>query len=136
MLLYTVAIAAFHDLAALEATASAVAGVPVTIDRRLHVPQCAATPVFARGVAGLTIDCPAPEWRINVPVQRLAPTIRRGDAVSVSAKGPGFDITVDGTAEADAAPNSRLWVRDRSGGHLTAIVQSDGTLTAPGYNLP
>jgi len=136
MLLHLVAIVAFHDLAALEAEASAVAGAPVTIDRRLRLAQCEADPAIARSSTGLSIECTTPTWRIFVASQRLAPVIRRGDAVSIAVKGPGFDVTVDGTAETDATPGSRLRVRDRSGGHLTAIVQSDGSLTAPGYNLP
>jgi hypothetical protein len=136
MLLYAVAIVAFHDLAALEAAASAVAGAPVSIDRRLRLAQCAAPPGFTQTGLGLSVECASPPWRIFVASQRLEPIIHRGDAVSVGARGPGFDVSIDGTAEADAAPGARLRVRDRSGGHLTALVRPDGSLTAPGYNLP
>ncbi len=135
MLLYAVAIIAFQDLAALEVEAAAVAGTPVTIDRRLHLAQCEAPPAITRTSGGIGIDCTAPSWRITVPVQRLAPIVRRGDAVSVVARGPGFDVTLDGTADADAAPGSRVRVT-AAGGHLTAVVQSDGSLVATGYNLP
>lgn len=135
MLLYAIAIVAFQDLAALEATAGAVAGTPVTIDRRLRLAQCAEPPAIARTGGGLSVGCAAPPWRIFVASQRLAPIIHRGDPVTVAAKGPGFDVTLDGTAETDATPGTRLRVRSASGGHLTAFVEPDGSLTA-GYTLP
>ncbi|MGI4876037.1 MAG: flagella basal body P-ring formation protein FlgA [Janthinobacterium lividum] len=136
MLLYAVAIVALQDLAALEAEASTVAGAPLTIDRRLHLAQCNAAPVMTPGRAGLAIACAAPGWRLVVPSQTLAPTIHRGDPVSVSASGAHFDVTIDGIAEADAAPGTSLRVKDRNGGHLSAVVRPDGTVSAPGYNLP
>ncbi len=136
MLLYAVAIVALQDLGRLEAEASVVAGAPVTIDRRLHLAQCSSPPILAPGSGGLSVACAAPAWRIVVPLQTLAPTIHRGDPVSVIASGAHFDVTIDGIAEADASPGSRLRVRDRSGGHLSAVVRPDGSLSAPGYNLP
>lgn len=136
MLLYAVAIIALQDLAALEAEASAVAGAPVTIDRRLHLAQCDTPPAMAQGRGGLGIACAVPVWRIVVPLQVVAPTIHRGDPVSVTASGAHFDVTIDGVAEADAAPGTTVRVKDRNGGHLSATVRPDGSLSAPGYNLP
>lgn len=134
-MLYVVAIIALQDLAALEAEASAVAGAPVTIDRRLHLAQCDTVPAMTPGRAGIGIACVAPVWRIVVPLQTLAPIIHRGDPVSVTASGAHFDVTIDGIAEADAAPGTSIRVKDRNGGHLSAVVRPDGTVSAPGYNL-
>lgn len=136
MLLYAVAIIALQDLATLEAEASAVAGAPVTIDRRLQLAQCTTTPVITPGRAGLGIACAAPVWRIVVSLQMVAPIIHRGDPVSVTASGAHFDVTIDGIAEADAAPGTSIRVKDRNGGHFSATVRPDGSLSAPGYNLP
>lgn len=135
MFLYAVAMIAFHDLTGLEAEASTVAGSPVTIDRRLRLAQCAADPVIARTASGLSIACTASVWRILASFQRLVPKICRGDPVQIAASGPGFSVTIDGIAEADAAPGTRLRVRDASGSH-SAVVRPDGSLAAPGYNLP
>lgn len=136
MILFLVGFAAaLHDLADLEASASAVAGASVTIDRRLRLAACP-DPQIARLAASIAIVCTAPAWRIVVPVQSLAPLIRRGDAVSIAASGPGFRVAIDGIAEADAAAGSRVRVRSTAGTHLTALVMSDGSLAMPGYTLP
>jgi hypothetical protein len=135
MLLYAVAIVALHDLAALEAEASAVAGAPVTIDRRLHLAQCSSPPAFAPTRGGIGIACAVPPWRIVVPLQTLGQIIHRGDPVSVTASGAHFDVTIDGIAEADATPGTSFRVKDRNGGHFSAVVRPDGSISAPGYNL-
>lgn len=138
MLVPLVLAAAFHDLAALEADAAAVAGAPVAIDRRLRLGQCADPPLIARSGGGLTIACTAPAWRIYVATQRLAPAtplVRRGDPVSIAAGGAGFEVAIDGIAETDAAAGARIRVATGRG-HLTAVVRPDGSLVAPGYNSP
>ena len=127
--------AALHDLADLEASASAVAGSSVMIDHRLRLAACA-DPQITRLTAGVAIACTAQAWRIVVPVQPLAPIIRRGDAVSIAASGPGFRVAIDGVAEADAAVGSHIRVRAAAGAHLTALVMPDGSLVMPGYTSP
>ncbi|UAJ08686.1 flagella basal body P-ring formation protein FlgA [Glacieibacterium megasporae] len=136
MLLYAVAIVALQDLAALEVEASAVAGGTVAIDRRIHLAQCNTPPAMTPVRGGIGLACSLPIWRIVVPLQMVAPIIHRGDPVSVTASGAHFDVTIDGIAEADAAPGTSIRVRDRNGGHLSAVVRPDGSLSAPGYNLP
>lgn len=127
--------AGLHDLATLEIAAAAVAGGPVTIDRRLRLAACPA-PLIVRATTGMTIACDAPAWRITVPVQPLAPIIKRGDTVSVAAAGAGFHVAIDGIAESDASLGGRVRIRSSTGGHLTAIVLADGSLAIPGYTLP
>ncbi len=129
--------------AALAAQIAAFAGTPVTLDPRLAPPDCAAPPAIAwvpPGRGAVSISCAAPGWRLFVPVAAppvasAAPLIRRGDVVAVIASGPGFQISVEAVAEADAAAGQRARLRNRvTGEKLQALVGDDGRLWLPGFN--
>lgn len=136
------AAATLHDLGALAAQVSAYAGHDVAIDPRLRLPACGHPPIVAPGPAtgSIAVECSAPMWRIYLADRAAAPVrklVVRGDPVAVVADGPGFRVTVAGTAENDAGAGERVRVRDAtSGNRLTAIVAADGSISLPGYNLP
>lgn len=134
-------------LAALVAT---FAASPGRIDPRLLLPDCAA-PVLSWAVPARTVavDCPAPAWRLNVPVdappvagsqvstpapRAAAPLVRRGDRVLVEAAGAGFAVGVAAIAEADSR-DGRVALRNiATGTRLTAQLEADGRVVLPGLS--
>jgi len=130
--------------AALAAQIAAFTGTPVTLDPRLAPPDCVTPPVIAwvpPGRGAVSVSCASPGWRLFVPVAALPatapapPLIRRGDVVAVTAGGPGFEISVEAVAEADAAAGQRARLRNRvTGEKLQALVGDDGRLWLPGFN--
>ncbi len=121
------------------------------IDPRLLLPDCAA-PVLGWAVPGRTVavDCPAPVWRINIPIDRpLAalpalpeqmpekpmPLVRRGDHLRVESPGDGFVVGVEAVADADAR-DGRVMLRNlSSGARLMAQVGADGRIVLPGSTI-
>ncbi|WP_194743904.1 flagella basal body P-ring formation protein FlgA [Thermaurantiacus tibetensis] len=137
--------AAGNGAAALRAEAEAAAGAPVAIDPRLRVPDCPGGFRFAPGAEGRTlrIACPANGWQAVAPVAsssasaaspagaRPAPSVRRGDVVTVGFDGPGFRVTVEAVAEASAGPGERVMLRNRlTGQRFPATVGTDGEMVA------
>lgn len=137
-----------HDLDRLRADIAAYAGGVPLLDPRLALAACAA-PQLAwvdGGRSAVSATCAMPAWRVFVAVQgaTAAPApgvetprratrpqmlVRRGDAVTVNAGGPGFSVAVAGIAESDGAAGARIRVRNRSsGGSVLALVGADGSL--------
>ncbi|QHL90160.1 hypothetical protein GVO57_04070 [Sphingomonas changnyeongensis] len=132
---------AITDLAVLDRAAEIFAGArlgeaggPVApIDRRLRLQSCPSSPEFAWRTPAhdaIVIRCPeAGGWRIFVavrqaaangtaagpaasPVPRVAePVIRRGDPVTLASEQPGFSVSAEAVAMADAAPGARVAVK-------------------------
>ena len=127
--------------ATLAAQIALFTGTPVTLDPHLAPPDCAGPVQIAwvpPGRGAVSVTCPAPGWRLYVPVAApaaAAPLVRRGDIVAVIAAGPGFRISIDAVAEADAAAGTRLRLRNRSSGEpLQATVGADGQTWLAGFN--
>jgi flagella basal body P-ring formation protein FlgA len=136
--------------AVLQARVEAFAGRPVMVDPRLMLPVCSRVETsWAVGGRSVMVHCPAPEWRVFIPVggdaaavpatpgpslRDLGPVIRRGDRVTVEAGGDGFVIGMDAVAEADAR-DGRVAVRPANGGRrLYGIVGEDGHVRIRGLN--
>ncbi|MFZ4687931.1 MAG: flagella basal body P-ring formation protein FlgA [Polymorphobacter sp.] len=130
--------------AVLQAQVEAFAGQPATVDPRLLLPMCArADLAWAPGGRSVMVHCPAPEWRVFVPVgggaavvpaplQDTAPAIRRGDRVTVEAGGEGFVIAMEAVAEADSR-DGRVPLRPVNGGRrLVGRVDADGRVRIHG----
>lgn len=154
---------AFTDLDLLDRAAEIFAGAPrgqpggpaAPIDRRLRLATCAESPEFSwRSDAhdAIVIRCPDPRsWRIFVavrgaapaagtatapamPAARPEPVIRRGDPVTLTAAQPGFAVTAEGTALADAVVGARLPVRmEGAKAPVQAIAVEAGKATLPGW---
>ena len=128
----------------LAAQIAAFTGTPVVLDPRLAPPDCTTPPAIAwvpPGRGAVSVTCTAPGWRLFVPViaaaapPPAAPLIRRGDVVAVTAGGPGFRISVDAVADADAGAGQRARLHNRvTGEKLQALVGDDGQLWLPGFN--
>lgn len=156
----TPAFAASADLDSLDRLAEAFAGAPVgedggpatPIDRRLKLAACKADPEIdwhGDRRDALLIRCPDPRgWRLFVPIKgaqpvaraagmvatKAEPVIRRGDPVTLVAESPGFSISQDGVAMADAAPGRRLTVKIEGAKiPVQAIAVEAGRATLPGW---
>ena len=141
-------------LITLAAQIAAFTGQPVALDPRLQPPEC----TVAIGVRwtstlhdGVVVTCPAPGWRLFVPVGRavpavlpayaapepqasVAPAVRKGDRVTLAAQGPGFRVTVDAVAETDAIAGARIRLRNRvSGEVIQGLVGDGGEISLPGF---
>lgn len=149
------------DLALLDRAAEIFAGAPLgapggpsaPIDKRLKLAVCGASPEFSwrtEARDAIVIRCPDPgSWRIFVGVKaapaalapalaaapaKVEPVIRRGDPVTLSAGRPGFAVTADGVAMADAAPGARFQVKiEGAKNPVQAIAVEAGQATLPGW---
>ncbi len=128
-----------HDIAALAAQIAAFTGTTPQLDPRLQLAACPAPAVAWAGTARtvVSVDCPAPAWRIFVGVRAgstWVPLVRHGDSVVVSAGGTGYQVSTEGVAENDAAAGARVRVRLAGNARLTGMVQVDGSIIMPGYS--
>ena len=127
--------------AALAARIALFTGASVTLDPHLAPPDCTVALQIAwvpPGRGAVSVGCAAPAWRLFVPVAApvspVPPAIRRGDVVAVVAAGPGFRISVDAVAEADAAAGTRVRLRNKASGEpLQALVGADGQMWLTGF---
>ncbi len=127
------------------------------IDTRLKLQSCPMVSLSWRTDAhdAVVVSCTGPDWRLFVPVIRPAnapaptaaaapvrpaavakaePVIRRGDPVTIEAGSPGFSITRDGVAMADAPPGGRLAVKiDGTTRPVQAVAVSPGRAALPGW---
>ena len=154
--------AVFQDTAGLDRAVAAFTGRPIgaeggprtAIDPRLRLAQCPTVSLSWRTDAhdAVVVACTGPDWRLFVPVVRPAvalaaptmrpaavapakpePVIRRGDPVVIEAGSPGFSITREGVAMADAAPGARVSVRvEDARAPVQAVAVSGGRARLPG----
>ena len=127
------AAAAPQDLAALTRTVEAFAQAPARIDPRLRLAACPAPSLEWAGAArtSVAVRCAAPAWTVFIAVAApppAPPLVRRGDAVTVTAGGDGFAVTLDGIAEGDGRAGGTVRVRTASGARMLARVEDDGSL--------
>lgn len=127
-------------------------GPAAPVDKRLRLSACSASPEFSwrtEAHDAIVIRCPDPgSWRIFVAMKTVAPAmpaaatapvkaepvIRRGDPVTLAAAQPGFSVTADGVAMADAAPGARLMVKvEGAKAPVQAIAVEAGKATLPGW---
>lgn len=132
-------------------------GARAVVDPRLRLAQCPTVALSWRTDAhdAVVVSCGGPDWRIFVPVAMppratviargaaVAPlptaaaaekVIRRGDPLVIEAGSPGFAITREGVAMADAAAGQRLMVRVDGGKMpVQAVALSPGRATLPGW---
>ena len=153
------AAAPFQNIDALEARLINALGAgigepggPATaIDRRLKLTACPGTVQIDPPVMGaVALRCQAANWRIRVPIARLAnatnmattgaasvkaePVIRRGDPVDLVAETNGFSVSVSAVAQEDGAPGSRIRVKaDGKNNPLFAEVIDAGRVRLPGF---
>jgi flagella basal body P-ring formation protein FlgA len=156
--------AAHQDTAALDRAVAAFAGHaageeggPRTpIDPRLRLAACPTVSLSWRTPAqdAVVVACSGPTWRLFVPVKRATPVavaadtvaarpvpaakaepvIRRGDALIIEAGSPGFSISREGVAMADAAPGARFLVRVADArAPVQAVAVEPGRATLPGW---
>lgn len=162
-LLLALGAAAFQDTTALDRAVTAFTGKPIgseggaraVVDPRLRLAQCPTVALSWRTDAhdAVVVSCGGPDWRIFVPVAMPPRTaviaraaaappsaaaaekvIRRGDPLVIEAGSPGFAITREGVAMADAAVGQRLMVRVDGGKMpVQAVALSPGRATLPGW---
>lgn len=131
-------------------------GARTEVDSRLRLAACPMVSMAWRSDAhdAVVVTCTGPEWRIFVPVRvaaiapgapaataaaapapvRLAPVIKRGDPVTISAGTDGFSITREGIAMGDAAPGARFLVKcDDAKNPVQAVAVEAGRATLPGW---
>jgi flagella basal body P-ring formation protein FlgA len=154
--------ATFQSTEALDQLVERFAGAPIgaeggaraAVDKRLKLAACDAPQLSWRSAAedAVVIRCQGPQqWRVFVPVNALpkaAPTaaapapvaakpelvIRRGDPVMLEAGAPGFSITREGLAMADAAMGGRVLVKtDDKRPPVAAIALAPGRAKLPGF---
>ena len=163
-LLLAAAAPAFQDTASLDRAVSAFTGRPLggeggartPIDTRLRLAACPTVALSWRTEAhdAVVVSCAGPDWRIYVPVTmavgaaaarvqpaayvrpvKLDPVIRRGDPVVIEAGSPGFAISREGVALADAPQGARFLVRvDDTRQPVQAIAVAGGRATLPGWS--
>ena len=156
--------APFQDVAALDRAVAAFAGHAVgeeggprtPIDKRLKLAPCPTVALSWRTEAqdAVVVSCPGPSWRLFVAVKRTAPVaaaaapaartapavrvepvIKRGDPVVIEAGSPGFSISREGVAMADAAPGARFLVRVADARQpVQALAVEPGRATLPGWD--
>jgi len=128
-------------------------GGPIApIDRRLRLAACSTTPnVEGPLMSAAIVSCPAPGWRIRVPLAPVgqahqaaamardsttapaAPVIRKGDPVQLVAGNEIFSVSRPMIADEDGAVGALIRVRqDARATPVTARVESMGVVRAPG----
>jgi flagellar basal body P-ring formation protein FlgA len=159
LLAASAAAAPFQNLDALEARVINALGAGVgepggpaaPIDRRLKLAACPGTvQIDPPAMGAIALRCPAANWRIRVPLMRLAgsgvaaspvptmaraePVIRRGDPVDLVAGSAGFSVSVSGVAQEDGAPGHRIRIRtDGAKAPVFAEVVDAGLARLPGF---
>lgn len=134
-------------------------GARTEVDNRLRLAACPMVSMAWRSDAhdAVVVTCTGPEWRIFVPIRttatataaapaqipamaaapapvRLAPVIKRGDPVTISAGTNGFSITREGVAMGDAAPGARFFVKcEDAKNPVQAVAVEAGRATLPGW---
>ncbi len=141
----------FEDLDAVEYQVAAFLGVSpaaagsafMPVDRRLRLSACPAPLAiswYGTRQQSVLVQCPQPGgWKIYVRTMGNSmapvamPVIKRGDAVTVTLRGPGFSISQSAEALEQGAVGE--WVRIRVGkdSEMRAEVLRPGTV---GMNLP
>ena len=164
MILAMLAAASFQPTATLDRAVASFTGHAIgeeggaraAVDSRLRLAQCPTVALSWRSATqdAVVVTCSGPDWRIFVPVRRVAPTqpagpaaaapviaakaepvIRRGDPVLIEAGQDGFSITRQGVAAGDAAPGARLAVRvEGTAQPVQAVAVGTGRVTLPGWN--
>ena len=156
-LLATPAIAApFQNIDALEMRLIGALGAGIgepggpmaPIDRRLKLAACPQNVAIDPPAMGaIALRC-GTNWRIRVPLARLAaaypqatamsvrvePVVRRGDPVDLVADSQGFSVSVSAIAQEDGAPGSRIRVKtDGKSQPMFAEVVDAGLVKLPGF---
>jgi len=134
-------------------------GARTPVDPRLRLGQCPTVALSWRTEAhdAVVVACSGPDWRIFVPVRapagavertpasaaarplpmvavRAEPVIRRGDPIVIEAGSPGFAISREGVAMADAPPGGRFMVKVEDGKQpVQAVALASGRATLPGW---
>jgi flagellar basal body P-ring formation protein FlgA len=127
-------------------------GPAAPIDRRLKLAACpGSVQIDPPAMGAIALRCPAANWRIRVPLARLAgatlasapaamvatraePVIRRGDPVDLVAESNGFSVSVSGVAQEDGAPGRRIRIKtDGQKGPVFAEVVDAGLARLPGF---
>lgn len=155
----------FQDTVSLDRAVAAFTGHGIgsqggarsVVDARLKLAQCPTLAMSWRSDAhdAVVVSCTGPEWRIYVPVLftpteskrpvgqaaafapavKAEPVIKRGDPVTIAAGSPGFSITREGIALADAAPGARFMVKvDDAKNPVQAVAVQSGRATLPGWS--
>lgn len=126
-------------------------GAKLPVDRRLRLVACQSEldlQWFGRDRRSVQVSCPAPMWRIFVGIDGVSGAatggadvaqgekmIRRGETVSILARGKGFTLTRHGSAVEDGAQGQ--WIKVRASGErvetLRAVVLGPGKV---GIDLP
>lgn len=154
----------FQDTVAIDRAVAAFTGRAIgdaggarsVVDARLKLAACPMVSMSWRtaGQDAVVVACTGPEWRIYVPVRtaimptaaprtaapaaiapiKVAAVIKRGDPVTIAAGSPGFSITREGIAMADAAPGARFLVKvDTAKAPVQAVAIESGRATLPGW---
>lgn len=154
----------FQDTVAIDRAVAAFTGKAIgeaggarsVVDARLKLASCPMVSMSWRGPAqdAVVVACTGPDWRIFVPVRatvaaasapaaakpvtlapiKVAAVIKRGDPVTIAAGSPGFSITREGIAMADAAPGGRFLVKvDNAKAPVQAVAIESGRATLPGW---
>jgi flagella basal body P-ring formation protein FlgA len=115
-------------------------------DPRLQLAPCAGPLAVSWHTAARTavqVECPGPEsWRIFVAVNpvtgpgaaaaRPAPAIKRGDALIIMVRGPGFSVQQPGEAMDSGAVGEWIFVRtSRKAEALRARIERPGLAVIP-----
>jgi flagellar basal body P-ring formation protein FlgA len=148
---------AFQNIDALEARLVNALGAGIgepggpaaPIDRRLKLGQCpGAVQIDPPAMGAVALRCAALNWRIRVPIARLAgtasaggysaakidPVVRRGDPIDLVAETAGFSVTISATAQEDGAAGSRIRIRtDNARQPIFAEVVDSGRVKLPGF---
>ncbi len=112
-------------------------GAAYRIDPRLRLARCpAALSVQPVNSASVEVSCTAIGWRIRVPLVDMSASmpgnpiaIKRGDAVQVSLRGAGFEITTSAVALESAAFGSAVRVKSVTDGSVfLATVMGGGVV--------
>ena len=134
-------------------------GARTPVDSRLKLATCPMVSIAWRSDAhdAVVVSCTGPEWRLFVPMRMPATApepaaplviepsaapaplrpvyvIKRGDPVTISAGSPGFTITREGVAAADAVAGGRFLVKvDQTRAPVQAVAIAAGRATLPGW---
>jgi flagellar basal body P-ring formation protein FlgA len=156
---------AFHDPAAIDADIAAALSAPIgqpggaaqPVDRRLRLAQCQQPLVIQPDADAVAVRCISAGWRIRVPLAagtasmpatmaqpaRAAPSVRRGDAVTMIIRGRGFTVRMAGIADQAGSVGDTIRVRteDRSGtgssmrgAVVSGMIAPTGEIILPGFN--
>ena len=133
-------------------------GARTSVDTRLKLASCPTVSLSWRADNhdSVVVTCTGPEWRVFVPVVKVTPAtavapmstapqamvvplrqaavIKRGDPVTIAAGSPGFSITREGIAMADAPAGGRFLVKvDDARTPVQAVAIEAGRATLPGW---